>query len=65
MIYTDRLKQYQADAEKTILLQIDCAKKGHQHVVGTHVISCLEFLEMTSELLNFRNKYGEYEGMTK
>lgn len=65
MIYTDEIKRMRDDAESTINLSIKCAKKGHNHILQSHTISSIKLLELTSELLNFRKKFGEFEGIEK
>ncbi|MEN6386411.1 MAG: hypothetical protein ABFD79_14630 [Phycisphaerales bacterium] len=65
MIDKERLERLNKDSESTIKLAIECAKKGHNHVVQSHTISSIELLELTSELLNFRKKFGEFEGIEK
>lgn len=63
MIYTERLKSLRDSAKRTCELKLQTALKGHDHVVNSHVIDNFELIEMTSELLNFREKYGEFEGI--
>jgi hypothetical protein len=65
MIGKEHLEKLNKDSENTIKLAIECAKKGHNHVGQRHTISSIELLELTSELLNFREKFGEFEGIKK
>lgn len=63
MIYTDQLKSWRDKAITSVEIKLEGAKKGHGHSVLNEVISSFDLIEMTSELLNFREKYGEYEGI--
>jgi len=63
MISTEELKKYQKDCLGTIKIKTENALKGHDHIVLSHTINAFKLLELTSELLNFREKYGEYEGI--
>lgn len=63
MLHKDEIIKMRNDAKSTIELAIKCAEKGHNHIVQNHSISSIKLLELTSELLNFRNKFGEFEGI--
>lgn len=65
MIYTNEIERMREDAKSTINLAVKCAEKGHNHVLQSHSISSIKLLELTSELLNFRKKFGEFEGIEK
>lgn len=65
MIYTDQLKSMRKDCITSIELKLEGAKNGHGHTVLNRTVGCFDLLEITSELLNFREKYGEFSGIEK
>ena len=65
MIDCDELVSMRNNALATVKLKIDCAAKGHDHIQNRTVICNFKLIEMTSELLNFRRKFGEFEGIEK
>lgn len=63
MIYKDRLEKIRNEAIGSIETKLNGAKKGHGWCVINETLCSFDVVEMTSELLNFRKKYGEYEGI--
>lgn len=63
MIDEAQLSAMIRDAETSINLRLEGAKKGHASATTTHVITSFELIEMCSEILNFRKKFGKYEGI--
>lgn len=63
MIPTDKLKAMRNRCIGDIDLKVKAAKKGHDHIVNSQSIDNFTLLEMTSELLNFRKKFGDFEGI--
>lgn len=63
MLSNETLKFLKEDAIRSCELKIEAAKRGHDHIVNLTTICNFKIIEMTSELLNFRKKYGEFEGI--
>ena len=65
MISDDRLNAYRDGAISSVEVKLKGAKEGHGWSVLNETICSFDLIEMTSELLKFREKFGEFEGIKK